>query len=78
MLPRTVPHYGIKNRGIKTIQINLGVIETLVEADGARVAEAAESLDVAPSIAYDHLQTLRSEGYVLNKGGLYYLSDQYL
>ncbi|WP_175507252.1 helix-turn-helix domain-containing protein [Halostagnicola kamekurae] len=54
------------------------MIETLVEADGARVAEAAESLDVAPSIAYDHLQTLRSEGYVLNKGGLYYLSDQYL
>lgn len=65
-------------KGIRAVQISLGVVETLSETDGARVTEIADSLDIAPSTAHNHLQTLCSEGYVLSDGGIYYPSNQYL
>lgn len=63
---------------IKAVEISLDVVETLVERDGARVTEVAEAVGIAPSTAHNHLQTLLTNGFVLNEGSVFYPSLQYL
>lgn len=63
---------------IKAVGISLSIVEELVERDGARVTELATAVDIAPSTAHKHLQTLKAEGYVINEEDLYYPSMQYL
>jgi DNA-binding IclR family transcriptional regulator len=63
---------------IRAVEISLGIIQRLVERDGARVTELAEELDVAPSTAHNHLQTLLNNGYVINEGSVYYPSLEFL
>lgn len=66
------------SKKIKTVQLSYEVLETTVKKDGARVTEIANSLEIAPSTAHNHLQTLRSEGYIINDGGIYFPSNQFL
>lgn len=63
---------------IRAVEISLGIIRTLVELDGARVTELAEELDIAPSTAHNHLQTLLNNGYVINEGSVYYPGLEFL
>lgn len=67
-----------KSKNVKAVEISIGVIQQLVKQDGARVTEVAEALDVAPSTAHNHLQTLLNEGYVVNEGSIYYPSLEFL
>lgn len=67
-----------EHKNINAVEISLGVIQELVEQDGARVTEIAEALDVAPSTAHNHLQTLLNQGYVVNEGSIYYPSLEFL
>lgn len=63
---------------IRAVEISLGIIHQLVELDGARVTELAEELNIAPSTAHNHLQTLLNNGFVVDEGSLYYPSLEFL
>lgn len=63
---------------IKAVEISLDAVQQLVEMDGARVTELADALDVAPSTAHNHLQTLLEMGYVVNEGDIYFPSLEFL
>ncbi|SFT03344.1 IclR family transcriptional regulator [Halostagnicola kamekurae] len=65
-------------KNIKAVTISLNIVQELIERDGARVTEVAEALDIAPSTAYNHLQTLLNEEYVINRGSIYYPSMEFL
>lgn len=54
------------------------VVEVLVDRGTVGVTEVATALDVPKSTAHDHLRTLERVGYVLNDGGAYRLSTQFL
>ncbi|UHQ98861.1 IclR family transcriptional regulator (plasmid) [Natrinema zhouii] len=63
---------------IRSVEISLGIIQQLVERDGARVTELAEELDIAPSTAHNHLRTLLNNGFVIDEGSVYYPSLEFL
>lgn len=67
-----------KRGSIKAVEISLDVLQVLVERDGARVTEIAEELNIAPSTAHNHLQTLLANGYVVDEGSIFYPSLKYL
>lgn len=69
---------GDKHKNVNAVEISLGVIQQLVEQDGAGVTEVAEALDIAPSTAHNHLQTLLNKEYVVNEGSVYYPSLEFL
>jgi DNA-binding IclR family transcriptional regulator len=58
--------------GIDATATSIAVLEYLVGADGdVGVSQAAEELDIAKSMAYNHLSTLREAGYVVKRGRKY-------
>lgn len=63
---------------IRAVEISLTIIQRLVELDGARVTELADDLDIAPSTAHNHLQTLLANDYIINEGSVYYPSLEFL
>jgi len=68
----------IRGGQIETGTRMLSVIEALGDEGGAGVTDVADRLDVAKSTAHAHLQTLRREGYVVERDGDYYLGLRFL
>lgn len=66
------------SRILKTGDTMLTVVDLLKERDGARVEEVASRLDISPSTAYRHLNTLAEHGYVVNEGDRYRLGMRFL
>lgn len=58
--------------GIETTETSLEILESLRRAEGATITELADTLGVAKSTVYNHLQTLRNHGYVVREGTTYY------
>jgi len=67
-----------KTAAVQTTETSLRIIEALMELKEARIEDVAEFLEIAPSTAHRHLQTLQKYGYVVNKGGFYQLGLQFL
>lgn len=63
---------------VKTTEHSLRIIDILQELDGARIDEVTDHLDIAPSTAHRHLQTLKRYGYVMKEGDFYYLGLEFL
>ncbi|MDB2283014.1 IclR family transcriptional regulator [Halorubrum ezzemoulense] len=57
---------------------SFSIIEQLGERGGCGVSELAESLSISKSTVHNHLQTLRSLGYVVQDGDEYRLGLQFL
>lgn len=58
---------------VKTVQTAFEILETLKSLDGATTTEVADRLDLPKSSAYNHLQTLEHEGYVVKNEQTYEL-----
>jgi DNA-binding IclR family transcriptional regulator len=57
---------------VEATRTSLSVLETLVDAPSpVGVTELAEDLDIAKSVAHNHVTTLRAEGYVAKRGDEY-------
>jgi DNA-binding IclR family transcriptional regulator len=65
-------------RTLSTVHRAFDVVEVLRRADGARVHEVAEALDIAPSTAHKHLATLREELCVVKEGQSYHVGLGFL
>jgi DNA-binding IclR family transcriptional regulator len=63
---------------IKAVKISHDVVEVLADREEAGTTEVATALSVPKSTAHDHLRTLERTGYVVNEGGTYRLSLQFL
>jgi DNA-binding IclR family transcriptional regulator len=63
---------------VKTTETAFGILEYLLEADGARITELADDLGLAKSTAHRHLQTLYKREYVVREGDAYYVSLRFL
>lgn len=57
---------------------SFSIIEQLGERGGCGISELAESLSISKSTVHNHLQTLRSLGYVVQDGDEYRLGLQFL
>jgi len=55
-----------------------GIVESIKELDGATPREIASRVDLAPSTVHEYLSTLKYRGYVIERGGEYRLSYQFL
>ncbi|WP_254838882.1 IclR family transcriptional regulator [Natronomonas marina] len=65
----------------KTVQSTVKsfeIVECLHELDGGRVSEIAERLGVARSTVHSHLATMKSLGYLVQEGDIYYLSSRFI
>lgn len=58
-------------KGLKTTEISLQLIELLVERNGATMGELAEATDLAKSTVHTHLHTLSQYGYVMRENNHY-------
>lgn len=56
---------------IAAVENALAILEALVALDGVGVTELAEELSLSKSTIHNHLQTLRSRGYVTKAGTVY-------
>jgi len=65
-------------RSVKTANTVFGIIEHLLEAGGADVAEIAESQGMAKSTVHSHLATLTNLEYVVKEDATYRLSLKFL
>lgn len=65
-------------RKVKTTDTVFDIVETLQKLDGATVTEVADYLDLANSTVYDHLTTLKSKRYVVQKSDEYQLGLRFL
>lgn len=63
---------------VKTAETAFGIVETILDRDGARFAELQSELGMPKSTLYDHLQTLETLGYVLKRGNRYHVSSRFL
>ncbi|ADE05271.1 IclR family transcriptional regulator [Haloferax volcanii] len=65
-------------RTLKTVETTCSVIDVLEENGGATVTEVAETLDISPGGAYNHLATLHEEGYLVKDNGQYELGMKFV
>jgi len=63
---------------VRAIEHTLAILEELYEADGARVTDLAERLELSKSAVHSHLNTLESMGYVEKRGVEYDVGLQFL
>lgn len=56
---------------VKTVRTAFEILEALKSLDGATTTEIADRLDLPKSSAYNHLQTLEHDGYVVKVGQTY-------
>lgn len=63
---------------VRSVETAFEVLETLRRLDGAGVTAVAEELDVPKSSAYNHLETLEQEEYVVKRGSEYYVGLRFL
>jgi DNA-binding IclR family transcriptional regulator len=66
------------NHPVRTSEKTLALIETLDTADGFRLTELDERLEMSKSGIHNHLSTLREHGYVEKNGDEYSLSLKFL
>jgi IclR family acetate operon transcriptional repressor len=65
-------------RVLQSTSTTFDIIDALIELGGGRVTEVADVLDVSKSTVYNHLHTLRNEGYVVMRGDEYHLGLKFL
>ena len=58
---------------VKTVRTAFEILEALKSLDGATTTEIADHLALPKSSAYNHLQTLKHDGYVVKNGQTYEL-----
>lgn len=63
---------------VQTTETSLQIVEELLDAGPLPLNEIADLVDISPSTAHRHLQTLRKRGYIINEGGQYKLGLQFL
>jgi DNA-binding IclR family transcriptional regulator len=63
---------------VKSVETAFEVLEALRRLDGAGVTAVATELDVPKSTAYNHLETLEQEEYVVKEGSEYYVGLRFL
>jgi len=63
---------------VKSVETAFEVLETLRRLDGAGVTAVASALDVPKSSAYNYLETLEQEEYVVKEGSEYYVGLRFL
>lgn len=63
---------------VKTAETTFGIVETILDRDGARFAELQSELGMPKSTLYDHLQTLESLGFLIKRGNRYHVSSRFL
>lgn len=63
---------------IRTSETVFGIIEILQQRDGATLTEVASALDIAPSTAHAHLQTLVDMEYLVKRDSEYLPSLKFL
>lgn len=63
---------------VRATERSFSIIEQLGERGGCGISELAESLSISKSTVHNHLQTLRSLGYVVQDGDEYRLGLQFL
>jgi len=62
---------------LSTTETSLQVIETIRDADGATAGQLASELGLAESTVYKHLATLAQHGFIVKRGGEYYLGARF-
>lgn len=63
---------------VETTKKSFRLVETLKDCDEAGVTELADRLGMSKSVVHNHLSTLREEGYVIKRDGVYTLSLKFL
>lgn len=63
---------------VRTTEKTLRLIEELMTKDPCGVSELASDLDMGKSAVHNHLNTLRTHGYVLKEGDTYRLGLKFL
>lgn len=63
---------------VKSLDTTIRIVETLIQQNGAGVAELATQLDLPQSTVHDHLKSLEHHQLVENSGGDYTASLQFL
>ena len=63
---------------VRTTEKTLRIIEELKEAEGCRLTDLAERLDMGASAVHNHLSTLSEHGYVVKDGEEYRLGLKFL
>jgi DNA-binding IclR family transcriptional regulator len=58
---------------LQTTTTSLAIIDAINEANGARMSDLAEHLDLATSTVHTHLRTLLEEEYLIKEGEIYRL-----
>lgn len=64
-------------RGVKSDETLFALIEEIREADGIRVTELANNMDLAKSSVHKHLSTMKSHGFVVKRDGQYHLGLEF-
>ena len=65
-------------RTLKTVETTILVLNTLRELEGAGVTEMANYLDLSKGAVYNHLVTLREQGYVVKRHDKYHLGARFI
>lgn len=63
---------------VQATKVSFEILDLLRKWDGAGVSEIANHLDKPTSTIHDHLRTLESEEYLINKNGKYHISTRFL
>ncbi|WP_311172884.1 IclR family transcriptional regulator [Halobellus ordinarius] len=69
---------GESPRKIQSLETAHRIVEALQELDGAGASTVADHLDIGRSTAYQYLMTLREDGYVTKRDGIYHIGLKYL
>ncbi|WP_117595562.1 MULTISPECIES: IclR family transcriptional regulator [Haloprofundus] len=63
---------------MKTIDKTVRILDALVEAEGSRVSELSDRLEMPTSTVHAHLSALKRHGFVRSDGDIYTLGLQFL
>lgn len=69
---------GSVDRSVKAAETTFSILETVNDADGIRLTELANELDMAKSTVHRYLQTLLKREYVVKEGDEYYVGLRFL
>lgn len=65
-------------RLLKTVNITCEILQALKDVDQAGVTELAEKLDLSKGAVYNHLATLRENGFITKEGDHYQLGLRFV
>ncbi|MFC7212585.1 IclR family transcriptional regulator [Saliphagus sp. GCM10025334] len=66
-----------RGRTVKSDETLFALIKEIREADGIRVTELANNMDLAKSSVHNHLSTMRAHGFVVKRNGQYHLGLEF-